>query len=74
MIAEFRRGDTLMITDGPVAALVRDGAFRITHRSAALARGYWEPTDEPLPPALPTELGGQLAAMRTQIEADEPQS
>lgn len=69
MNVEAKRGDALLIVDGPAAAIYHpDRPIRITHRDAAYARGYWEPVTEPLPDGLPKDLAQQLAAKRTRIE------
>lgn len=67
-----QRGDSLLIVDGPSAAVYRDGrVLRFTHRDAALARGYWEEADQPLPDDLPPDLGSRLAERRQIIERRE---
>lgn len=69
MRVEFERGESLLITDGPAAAIYRDGHARLTHREAALGRSYWTPTQRPLPPDVPADLPRRLAALRKDIEA-----
>lgn len=72
MTVVAQRGDSILIADGPAAAIWRAGrVLRVTHREAALARGYWDDYTAPLPDGLPDDLAARLAILREQIEATD---
>lgn len=63
-----RDDGALLITDGPVAAIVSEDGVWITPRSSALARGGWNADSRSLPDSLPAGLEKRLAAKRAEFE------